>query len=77
MRPAENDYPAYFGNYVELVPEDDVLAALESGGASLLFALMAVGMTLVFAALASVRNHIPKSSAARSVGTVAAEPARR
>lgn len=51
--------------------------ALESGGASQLFAVMTAGMTLVFASLASVRNHIPKSSAARSAGTVAAEPARR
>ena len=51
--------------------------ALESGGASQLFALMTAGMTLVFASLASVKNHIPKSSAARSAGTVAVEPARR
>ena len=33
--------------------------ALESGGGSRLFALIAVTMTVVFAALASVRNHIP------------------
>jgi AAHS family 4-hydroxybenzoate transporter-like MFS transporter len=37
--------------------------ALESGGASQLFALMAVTMTVVFAALASVRNHIPRAHA--------------
>jgi MFS transporter, AAHS family, 4-hydroxybenzoate transporter len=35
--------------------------ALEAGGASELFAVMAGGMTLVFAALASVRNHIPRA----------------
>jgi hypothetical protein len=29
MRPAETDYPEYFRKYVSLVPEDDVLAALE------------------------------------------------
>ena len=29
MRPAESDYPEYFRTYVSLVPEDDVLAALE------------------------------------------------
>jgi AAHS family 4-hydroxybenzoate transporter-like MFS transporter len=51
--------------------------ALESGGASQLFAVMAAGMTLVFVALAAVKNHIPKSSALRGVGTAAAEPARR
>jgi hypothetical protein len=34
-------------------------------------------MTLVFAALASVKSHIPKSSAVGGVGAVAAEPARR
>jgi len=35
--------------------------ALESGGASQLFGFMAAGMTLVFASLASVRNHIPRA----------------
>jgi AAHS family 4-hydroxybenzoate transporter-like MFS transporter len=34
--------------------------ALESGGASLMFAVIASTMTLVFAALAAVRNHIPR-----------------
>ena len=29
MRPAESDYPEYFRKYVSLVPEDDILAALE------------------------------------------------
>ena len=29
MRPAVNDYPEYFHEYVSLVPEDDVFAALE------------------------------------------------
>jgi hypothetical protein len=29
MRPAASDYPEYFQKYVSLVPEDDVLAALE------------------------------------------------
>ncbi|HEV8345307.1 MAG TPA: MFS transporter [Vicinamibacterales bacterium] len=41
--------------------------ALDSGGAPRLFALMAGTMTLVFAALASLRNHIPRASAARAV----------
>jgi len=34
--------------------------ALEAGGASRLFALMTATMAVVFAALASVRNHIPR-----------------
>jgi hypothetical protein len=29
MRPAESEYPDYFRKYVSLVPEDDVLTALE------------------------------------------------
>ena len=29
MRPAVNEYPAYFHEYVSLVPEEDVFAALE------------------------------------------------
>jgi MFS transporter, AAHS family, 4-hydroxybenzoate transporter len=49
--------------------------ALEKGGASLLFAFISVGMTLVFAALASVRNHIPRATAEYRVSPVAAEPA--
>jgi AAHS family 4-hydroxybenzoate transporter-like MFS transporter len=39
--------------------------ALESGGASRLFALLAAAMTVVLVALASVRWHIPPGSAAR------------
>jgi MFS transporter, AAHS family, 4-hydroxybenzoate transporter len=48
--------------------------ALESGGASQLFALIAAGMTLVFTALASVRSHIPRVSTA-PVSAIAANPA--
>lgn len=51
--------------------------ALESGGPSHLFGLIAGTMTVVFATLASVRNHIPRVSTAREVGSVAPEPARR
>ncbi|HKR63703.1 MAG TPA: DinB family protein [Thermoanaerobaculia bacterium] len=29
MRPASTDYASYYGGYVELVPEEDVLAAIE------------------------------------------------
>jgi MFS transporter, AAHS family, 4-hydroxybenzoate transporter len=39
--------------------------ALESGGPSQMFALIAGTLTVVFAALASVRNHIPRHMAAR------------
>jgi MFS transporter, AAHS family, 4-hydroxybenzoate transporter len=35
--------------------------ALEAGGGSQLFALIVVTMTVVFAALAGVRGHIPRS----------------
>jgi AAHS family 4-hydroxybenzoate transporter-like MFS transporter len=38
--------------------------ALETGGASRLFVVMAATMAVVFAALASLRNHIPRSRAA-------------
>jgi MFS transporter, AAHS family, 4-hydroxybenzoate transporter len=48
--------------------------ALDSGGASQLFALIAGGMTLVFVALASVRSHIPRVSTA-PVGSIVANPA--
>jgi len=51
--------------------------ALESRGASKYFGIIAATMTVVFASLASVRNHIPRLSAARAVGAVAAEPASR
>jgi MFS transporter, AAHS family, 4-hydroxybenzoate transporter len=37
--------------------------ALDTGGASRLFALIAITMTVVFAALAALRNHIPRASA--------------
>ena len=49
--------------------------ALESGGASQLFTLIAGTMTVVFVALASVRNHIPRVSSRRAAGAVAPEPA--
>jgi MFS transporter, AAHS family, 4-hydroxybenzoate transporter len=49
--------------------------ALESGGASQLFALIAVTMMVVFVALASVRSHIPRLSSARTAGAIAPEPA--
>jgi len=45
--------------------------ALESGGASQLFFLISGTMTVVFATLASVRNHVPRLSTVRRVGTVA------
>ena len=44
--------------------------ALESGGASQLFALMAATMTVVFFSLASVRSHILGVSASPARGTV-------
>jgi AAHS family 4-hydroxybenzoate transporter-like MFS transporter len=47
--------------------------ALESGGASRLFALIAATMTVVFVALASVRRHIPGASPAQTAHPVAAE----
>jgi AAHS family 4-hydroxybenzoate transporter-like MFS transporter len=49
--------------------------ALESGGASQLFALIAGTMMVVFVALASVRSHIPRLSSARTAGAIAPEPA--
>ena len=48
--------------------------ALESGGASLLFFLIAATMTLVFTALAAVRHHIPRAAAV-VVGSAVADPA--
>jgi AAHS family 4-hydroxybenzoate transporter-like MFS transporter len=48
--------------------------ALESGGASQLFFLIAATMTVVFTALASVRSHIPRASVV-AVRAVAANPA--
>jgi AAHS family 4-hydroxybenzoate transporter-like MFS transporter len=50
---------------------------LESGGASRYFQVIAATMTVVFAALASVKNHIPRATAVRKLAGVAAEPARR
>jgi MFS transporter, AAHS family, 4-hydroxybenzoate transporter len=49
--------------------------ALESGGASQLFTLIAGTMTVVFVALASVRSHIPRASSAHTAGAIAPEPA--
>jgi AAHS family 4-hydroxybenzoate transporter-like MFS transporter len=49
--------------------------ALESGGPAQLFALIAATMTLVFVALASVKNHIPRHFVISPVGAIAAEPA--
>jgi MFS transporter, AAHS family, 4-hydroxybenzoate transporter len=49
--------------------------ALDSGGASQLFALIAATMTLVFVALASVRHHIPRLTTVHAAGSVAAETA--
>jgi AAHS family 4-hydroxybenzoate transporter-like MFS transporter len=50
--------------------------ALESGGASQLFFLIAGTMTVVFTALASVRNHVPRTSIVH-VRPVTAGPAVR
>jgi MFS transporter, AAHS family, 4-hydroxybenzoate transporter len=51
--------------------------ALESGGASQLFMLIAGTMTIVFAALASLRSHIPGISRIHAAGSIAPEPAGR
>ncbi|PYR25105.1 MAG: MFS transporter [Acidobacteria bacterium] len=51
--------------------------ALESGGASRLFVMMAATMTMVFVALASVRRHIPRVSLGAVAGSIAIEPAGR
>jgi AAHS family 4-hydroxybenzoate transporter-like MFS transporter len=51
--------------------------ALEAGGGSQMFALIAGTLGVVFVALASVRNHIPRYGAARPATTLAAEPAGR
>ena len=48
--------------------------ALESGGASQLFGVIAATMTVVFTALASVRNHIPRVSTV-PVRSIVANPA--
>ncbi len=49
--------------------------ALESGGASQLFVLIAGTMTMVFMALASVRRHIPRVSIGVVARSIATEPA--
>src|SRR6266849_3179433 len=49
--------------------------ALESGGPAQLFTLIAATMTVVFIALASVRNHIPRDRVIHPVGSIAGEPA--
>jgi MFS transporter, AAHS family, 4-hydroxybenzoate transporter len=49
--------------------------ALESGGPAQLFTLIAATMTVVFIALASVRNHIPRQRIIHPVGSIAGEPA--
>ena len=51
--------------------------ALDSGGASKYFALIAGTMTLAFASLAAVRRHIPGVSAVTAAGRVVVEPAGR
>jgi AAHS family 4-hydroxybenzoate transporter-like MFS transporter len=45
--------------------------ALESGGASLLFGVIAATLTVVFGALASLRHHIPGAAAARAAASSA------
>ena len=49
--------------------------ALESGGASQLFVLIAGTMTMVFMALGFVRRHIPRASIGAVAGSIAAQPA--
>jgi AAHS family 4-hydroxybenzoate transporter-like MFS transporter len=51
--------------------------ALDAGGPSSFFALIATTMTIAFAALASVRNHIPSVSPGAHGTAVVPEPARR
>jgi len=48
--------------------------ALESGGPSQLFQVIAATMTMVFAALAAVRSHIPRASIV-AAASIAADPA--
>src|SRR5215471_7715598 len=50
--------------------------ALDAGGTSSYFALIATTMTIAFAALASARNHIPRVSPGRHATPVVSEPAR-
>jgi AAHS family 4-hydroxybenzoate transporter-like MFS transporter len=49
--------------------------ALDFGGPSALFGFIAMTMSVVFVALASVRHHIPRVSIARATGPVVPEPA--
>jgi AAHS family 4-hydroxybenzoate transporter-like MFS transporter len=49
--------------------------ALESGGPSQMFALIAGTLSVVFVALASVGNHIPRRLVVRPARSIAAEPA--
>jgi AAHS family 4-hydroxybenzoate transporter-like MFS transporter len=49
--------------------------ALDSGGPPLLFGFIAATMTVVFAALAAVRNHVPRRPVALPAGSIAAQPA--
>jgi MFS transporter, AAHS family, 4-hydroxybenzoate transporter len=49
--------------------------ALEAGGAPRLFSLIAVTMSLVFVALASVRRHIARASTVRTAGSITPAPA--
>ena len=49
--------------------------ALESGGSSQYFGLIAGTMTLAFASLSAVRRHIPGTSTIQAPGAVAAQPA--
>jgi AAHS family 4-hydroxybenzoate transporter-like MFS transporter len=52
--------------------------ALETGGPSQMFTLIAGTLTVVFAALAALRNHIPRQASARPTATsMAPEPAGR
>ena len=51
--------------------------ALDRGGPSLMFLFIAGTMTVVFAALASVRNHVPRRLIGRPVRSIAAQPAGR
>ena len=48
--------------------------ALESGGGSLLFGVIAATLTVVFAALASLRNHIPRAATVHAVRAFADPP---
>lgn len=51
--------------------------ALDSGGASRFFGLIAATMTAVFVALVAVRHHIPRALAVHRDPSLAAEPAQR